>query len=302
MPDDFLSQVHHFDRLEIRGVRVPEGAKADQVAAQMGIHDPVAIPAFFGDGDARAFGDRFTANITGVFQADAREDEDGFRDASVVLGEIDKARASQPNGPGVVPDNKASAVDRPEGAWGKSFAPVRVQTEADGRADVGGDVPTPPVPSALRATMGGGIATAAYNLIQAINPIGTAQANELTPRQKEEKQIESALGEAGPATLEAQSTGVAPLDPLVGTIIPGSGAAAKPNPGVIINFQTSHYINRIGAADVQAAENMASSIINAPNFAVGTSACFTCNGVNYQFRTFVLPDGTVNVGTLFPIK
>jgi hypothetical protein len=132
MSDDFLSQIHHFDRLEIRAVRVPAGARADQVAAQMGIHEPVEIPAFFGDGDSSAFGDGFTGNITGVFQPDTQDDEDGFRDASVVLDEIDKARESQADGLGVVQDAGASAVDRPQGAQGKSFAPVRARSGAGG--------------------------------------------------------------------------------------------------------------------------------------------------------------------------
>ena len=132
MPDDFLSQIHPFDRLAIPAVRVPQGARLDQTATQMGLQDAVEIPVYFGDGDSSAFGDRHTANITGVFQPDTQEDEDGFRDASDVLGEIDKVRESEPDGPGIVPETGPSVVNRPQGAQGRSFAPVRGRSGADG--------------------------------------------------------------------------------------------------------------------------------------------------------------------------
>jgi hypothetical protein len=69
-----------------------------------------------------------------------------------------------------------------------------------------------------------------------------------------------------------------------------------------INFQTGHYINRVGPENVGPVENTGEGIVNSPDFVPGTSVCFTCNGVNYEMRTYVLPDGTINVGTIFPIE
>jgi RHS repeat-associated protein len=69
-----------------------------------------------------------------------------------------------------------------------------------------------------------------------------------------------------------------------------------------INFQTGHYINRVGPENVGPVEGTGEGIVNSPDFVPGTSVCFTCNGVNYEMRTYVLPDGTINVGTIFPIE
>ncbi len=69
-----------------------------------------------------------------------------------------------------------------------------------------------------------------------------------------------------------------------------------------VTFQTGHYINRVGPENIGPVEGTGLNIVNDPNFAPGTSVCFTCNGVNYEMRTYVLPDGTINVGTIFPIE
>jgi hypothetical protein len=69
-----------------------------------------------------------------------------------------------------------------------------------------------------------------------------------------------------------------------------------------INFQTGHYINRVGPENVGPVEDTGEGIVNDPNFVPGSSVCFTCNGVNYEMRTYVLPDGTINVGRIFPIE
>jgi hypothetical protein len=130
MSDDFLSQIHSFDRVEIPAVSVPEGAKLDQTATQMGLQDPVEIPVQFGDGDASAFGDRFTENVTGVFQPDTPEDEDGFRDATDVLNELADVRKSPPRLK-VRPSGMPGVVNRPAGPRGKSFAPVRQRLQDD---------------------------------------------------------------------------------------------------------------------------------------------------------------------------
>lgn len=129
MSDDFLSQIHHFDRLDIPAVKVPEGARLDQTATQMGLQDPVEIPAQFGEGGP-AFGDGFTENVTGVFQPDTTEDEDGFRDATDVLKELAEARRHQA-GLKIRPSGMPTVVNRPAGPLGKSFAPVRVRIQPD---------------------------------------------------------------------------------------------------------------------------------------------------------------------------
>lgn len=69
-----------------------------------------------------------------------------------------------------------------------------------------------------------------------------------------------------------------------------------------INFQTGHYINRVGPENVGPVEDTGEGIVNDPSFVPGSSVCFTCNEVNYEMRTYVLPDGTINVGTIFPIE
>lgn len=130
MSDDFLSQIQHFDRLEIPAVKVPAGTRLNQTATQMGIADPVEIPAQFGDGDASTFGDRFTENVTGVFQPDTPEDEDGFRDATDVLNEIAEDRKTQPRLT-IHPGEMRQLMNRPAGPQGKSFAPVRRKMQPD---------------------------------------------------------------------------------------------------------------------------------------------------------------------------
>lgn len=69
-----------------------------------------------------------------------------------------------------------------------------------------------------------------------------------------------------------------------------------------INFRTGHYINRVGPENVGPIEDTGEGIVSDPNFVPGSCVCFTCNGVNWKMRTYVLPDGTINVGTIFPIE
>jgi len=69
-----------------------------------------------------------------------------------------------------------------------------------------------------------------------------------------------------------------------------------------IVFKTGHYINRVGPENVDSVEGTGEEIVNGPDFVPGTRACFTCNGVNYEMRTYVAPDGTIYVGTIFPIE
>ena len=128
--DDFLSQIHNFDRLEIPAVKVPDGTKLDQTATQLGLEDPVEIPAQFGDGDASMFGDRFHENVTGVFQPDTPEDEDGYRDASDVLNELAEVRKNQPRLT-IRPSGMPIVANRPAGPLGKSFAPVRQRSRPE---------------------------------------------------------------------------------------------------------------------------------------------------------------------------
>lgn len=130
MSDDFLSQIHHFDRLEIPAVKVPDGARLDQTATQMGLEDPVEIPAQFGEGEPIAVGDRFQENVTGVFQSDTTDNE-GFQDATDVLNEIAEARKARPAELRIVPKMLPPVINRPEGPMGKSFAPVRQPVQLD---------------------------------------------------------------------------------------------------------------------------------------------------------------------------
>ncbi|MET3109525.1 hypothetical protein AAKU58_004382 [Oxalobacteraceae bacterium GrIS 1.18] len=75
-----------------------------------------------------------------------------------------------------------------------------------------------------------------------------------------------------------------------------------------INFQTTHYASRLEAdgvnvntaqTDVQAViDNMAGSLeVNAP-----VSGRLEVDGVLVEWRAYMLKDGTVNVGSIFPVK
>jgi hypothetical protein len=75
----------------------------------------------------------------------------------------------------------------------------------------------------LCAYIGCGVVNTAYNLIQAVNPIGTAQANELTPEQRLQATEAAALGTETDAQAMASGQGIAPLG--------GSAQAAPPVPG-----------------------------------------------------------------------
>jgi RHS repeat-associated protein len=87
-------------------------------------------------------------------------------------------------------------------------------------AYTGGDPLNLTDPLGLCAGIGCGVVNTAYNLIQAVNPIGSAQAAELTPQQK----IAAELGEETDMQAEAGGQGIAPFG--------GSAQAAPPVPGL----------------------------------------------------------------------
>ena len=67
-------------------------------------------------------------------------------------------------------------------------------------------------------------------------------------------------------------------------------------------FSTPHYIGRVGAENIPSVEGTARGIIEAPGFAPGSSCCFIDGGNRYEMRTHALPNGDLNVGTIFPIE
>jgi hypothetical protein len=69
-----------------------------------------------------------------------------------------------------------------------------------------------------------------------------------------------------------------------------------------LTFSTDHYINRVGPENLESVEGAAGDIAGSPDFYPGGSCCFTEGGINYEMRSFLLPDGTLNIGTIFPIK
>jgi RHS repeat-associated protein len=62
----------------------------------------------------------------------------------------------------------------------------------------------------------------------------------------------------------------------------------------------SHYIKRVGAGNIDSVVNVAVGITQSPGFVGGTSFGMTVNGVNYNVRSFVLPMGDINLGTIHP--
>ena len=62
----------------------------------------------------------------------------------------------------------------------------------------------------------------------------------------------------------------------------------------------SHYIKRVGAGNIDSVVNAAVGIAQSPGFVGGTSFGMTVNGVNYNVRSFVLPMGDINLGTIHP--
>jgi YD repeat-containing protein len=75
-----------------------------------------------------------------------------------------------------------------------------------------------------------------------------------------------------------------------------------------INFQTSHYASRLEAegVDVATAESEVADVVNGmmPDMLPNTNASgrMTIDGVLVEYRVRMLPDGTANVGTIFPVK
>jgi hypothetical protein len=82
------------------------------------------------------------------------------------------------------------------------------------------------------------------------------------------------------------------------------GAAAAAD----TNFKTAHYAARLEAVGVSVAraETAVAKEVNAMRGGLTTNADvvgrLTVDGVKVEYRLRLLPDGTVNVGTLFPVK
>jgi RHS repeat-associated protein len=62
----------------------------------------------------------------------------------------------------------------------------------------------------------------------------------------------------------------------------------------------SHYINRVGAGNINSVVGTAVGIALSPGFVGTTQFGMTVNGVNYNVRAFVLPNGNINLGTIHP--
>lgn len=82
----------------------------------------------------------------------------------------------------------------------------------------------------------------------------------------------------------------------------GAAAAAE------TSFKTAHYASRLEAAgvDIARAEAAVDKEVNAMRASLATNADvvgrLTVDGVTLEYRARLLADGTVNVGTLFPMK
>jgi uncharacterized protein RhaS with RHS repeats len=63
---------------------------------------------------------------------------------------------------------------------------------------------------------------------------------------------------------------------------------------------TSHYIKRVGAGNINSVVGAAIGIALSPGFVGTTQFGMTVNGVNYNVRSFVLPMGNINLGTIHP--
>jgi RHS repeat-associated protein len=62
----------------------------------------------------------------------------------------------------------------------------------------------------------------------------------------------------------------------------------------------SHYIKRVGAGNIDSVVNVAVGIASSPGFVGTTRFGMTVNGVNYEVRSYVLPMGDINLGTIHP--
>jgi hypothetical protein len=92
-----------------------------------------------------------------------------------------------------------------------------------------------------------------------------------------------------------------------GASVDAKGSATAADAGTT-TFKTSHYAPRLEAAGVnvahaeaqiaEAVKTMQSSMVtNAP-----VSGRMTIDGILVEYRATLLPNGTVNVGTIFPVK
>ncbi|MCA7888658.1 RHS repeat-associated core domain-containing protein [Burkholderia contaminans] len=68
--------------------------------------------------------------------------------------------------------------------------------------------------------------------------------------------------------------------------------------GVVTN--PAHYINRVGADRVNEVAGAAIGIALSPDFVGGSSFGMTVGGINYNVRSFILPNGNINLGTIHP--
>jgi hypothetical protein len=73
--DDTSSLMHSFDRVSIPAVLISDD-DTSHVARSAGIHEPIVIPVIFGDDATVMLGDRFTPNLTGVFEPEEAEGDD----------------------------------------------------------------------------------------------------------------------------------------------------------------------------------------------------------------------------------
>ena len=93
-----------------------------------------------------------------------------------------------------------------------------------------------------------------------------------------------------------------------GTILigPGKGTAAA-SAGATV-FKTKHYAERLAkeGVDVVRAEKAVAERIGSmrPNMSTGAEVRgrFELGGVLLEYRAYPLPNGSVNVGTIFPVK
>ncbi len=73
--DDTSPLMHSFDRVSIPAVLILDGDMS-RAAGSAGIHEPIVVPVIFGDDATIMVGDRFTPNLTGVFEPEDAESDD----------------------------------------------------------------------------------------------------------------------------------------------------------------------------------------------------------------------------------
>jgi filamentous hemagglutinin len=118
----------------------------------------------------------------------------------------------------------------------------------------------------------------------------------------------------GPSERLLQDAGASPRNAALGALVIGmvnpAGCAAKLVEALAAKttFKTAHYASRLEAAgvDIANAEAAVGKEINAMREHMGAGAevggRLKVDGVLVEYRARLLPDGTVNVGTLFPVK